>query len=104
MANVEDLRIIRFITGEEIMAEVTVDSNELVKVKNAVRIVVVPGKGDAANPSVGFAPFMQWSDDKELSLNPHHILTKSKPIPEFVNQYNGMFGGLVVPNSGLIKP
>ena len=105
MANVENLMILRLSTGEEILGEVTSNSGQVMTVKNPVRVVMVPSKADPKNPSVAFAPFMQWSDDKELTLNANHVIVTATPIAEFVNQYNGMFGGLVVPpKTGLITP
>ena len=105
MANVENLSIIRLSTGEEIMAEVLIHDEKIFQVKNPVRIVVVPSKTDPNNPSVAFAPYMQWTDDKTLTLNANHVITSATPITEFVNQYNGMFGGIVVPpKSGIITP
>lgn len=105
MANVENLRILRLSTGEEIMAEVLVHDDKVVQVKNPIRVIVVPSKTDPQNPSVGFAPFIQWTDDKTLTLSANHVITSVTPLAEFVNQYNGMFGGLVVPpKSGLITP
>ena len=64
----------------------------------------MPSKADPNNPSIGFAPFTQWTDDKELTLNANHVTYTASPIPEFVNQYNGMFGGLVLPDTKIIKP
>lgn len=104
MANVENLKILRLSTGEEILGEVLDENVTKFVVKNPVRVVVMPSKTDPKNPSVGFAPFMQWSDDKALTLNALHVITTATPIAEFVNQYNGMFGGIVVPKSGLITP
>jgi hypothetical protein len=105
MANVENLKILRLTTGEEIIGEVLDHNVTKTIVKNPVRIIVVPSKADPNNPSVAFAPFLQWSDDKELTLNSNHVIVLASPITEFVNQYNGMFGGIVVPSkSGLITP
>ena len=104
MANVSNLKIIRLSTGEELLGEVTEQGTSKVVVKNPVRIAIVPSQADPKNPSVAFAPFVQWTDDKELSLNANHVIVIATPIPEFVNQYNSMFGGLVVPNSKIITP
>ena len=100
----ENLMLLRLSTNEEIMGEVLVHDEKIYQVKNPVRIVVVPSKTDPSNPSVGFAPYIQWTDDKELTLNAKHVITTATPIAEFVNQYNGMFGGIVVPKTGIIKP
>lgn len=104
MANVENLKILRLSTGEEIMGEVVAFNATEYIVKNPVRVIMVPSKTDPNNPSVAFAPFVQWSDEKELTLNANHVMLMTTPIKEFVNQYNSMFGGIVVPNSKLITP
>ena len=104
MANVEKLKIIRLLSGEEIIAEVTSDSGTVVTIKNALRIVVMPNKADPNTPSVGLAPFVQFTDEKELTLNKNCVITTATPVADFVNQYNSVFGGLVVPNSKLIVP
>jgi hypothetical protein len=104
MANVENLKILRLSTGEEIMGEIVDENITKVVIKNPVRIVVVPSKSDPNNPSVAFAPFLQWSEDKELTLSAKHVIVTASPITEFVNQYNGMFSGIVVPKSGIITP
>ena len=102
MANVQNIKILRLSTGEEILGEVTEENSSSLKIKNPVRVVVVPSKADPNNPSVAFAPFIQWSDDKVLTLNANHVITTATPITEFINQYNGMFGGLVVPQTKII--
>lgn len=104
MANVENLKIIRMLTGEELIAEILEDAYETIKVKNALRIVVMPSKTDPSAPTVGLAPYLQFSEDKELTLNKNCVITTATPVADFVNQYNSVFGGLVVPNSKLIVP
>ena len=104
MADTKNLLLLRLSTGEEIMGEVLVHSDKIYQIKNPVRVLVVPSKTDPNNPSVGFAPFIQWTDDKDLTLNASHVITTASPITEFINQYNGMFGGIVVPKSGIITP
>ena len=102
MAKTENLKIIRMLTGEEIIAEIVVDSGEKLSIKNPLRIVVMPNKADPQQPTVGLAPFMQFSEEKELTLNKNHVTFTATPINEFVNQYTAMFGGLVVPPASKI--
>ena len=98
------VQIIKLITGEELLAEIVGDDT-MVRVKNPVRIVVMPNKIDPKTPNIGFAPWAEFSDDKEFTLDKSHIVAIMTPIKEFVNQYNSMFGGLVVPTgSNLILP
>jgi hypothetical protein len=101
-----NIKIIKLITGEELLAEVTILSQipNSITMKNPVRIVVMPNKLDPKTPNVGFAPWAEFSEDKSFDLDKAHILAIINPIKEFVNQYNTMFGGLVVPSSNLIMP
>ena len=101
-----NIKIIKLITGEELLAEVTISSPipNSITMKNPVRIVVMPNKLDPKTPNVGFAPWAEFSEDKSFELDKAHILAIINPIKEFVNQYNTMFGGLVVPSSNLIIP
>lgn len=98
------IKIIKLITGEELLGEILPSSEVICKVKNPVRIVVMPNKIDPKTPNIGFAPWAEFSDDKEFILDKSHVLAIMTPINEFVNQYNTMFGGLVVPKSNLIIP
>lgn len=98
------VKIIKLITGEELLGEILPSSEVICKVKNPVRIVVMPNKIDPKTPNIGFAPWAEFSDDKEFILDKSHVLAIMTPINEFVNQYNTMFGGLVVPKSNLIIP
>lgn len=97
-------KIIKLITGEELLAEIMPSSESICKIKNPVRIIVMPNKMDPKTPNIGFAPWAEFSDDKEFTLDRSHVLAIMTPINEFVNQYNSMFGGLVVPKSNLIIP
>jgi hypothetical protein len=101
----DNVKILKLITGEEVLAEVS-DSiaSDKILIKNAVRVVVMPNKLDPKTPNVGFAPWADFSDDKTVTLDKSHIIAIMTPIKEFVNQYNSMFGGLVVPTSNLILP
>jgi hypothetical protein len=101
MANI---KLIRLLSGEDILGEVLDITDKSVTIKNAVRVVVIPNKANPDQPGVAFAPFSHWTKDTELELYMGTILTMMNPITEFINQYNTTFGGLVVPDSKLILP
>lgn len=98
------VKIIKLITGEELLAEIMPSGDAVCKIKNPVRIIVMPNKIDPKTPNIGFAPWAEFSDEKEFVLDKSHVLATMTPINEFANQYNSMFGGLVVPKSNLIIP
>lgn len=98
-----NVKYIKLLNGEELVAEVVKDDLRTI-IKNPIRLVIVPSKADPKTPSVGLAPWAEFSDDKEITLDRNHILAIMTPIQEIVNQYNGIFGGIVAPSSKLILP
>ena len=99
-----NVKLIKFLGGEEIIAEVLSDEATSLVVKNAVRIVVIPDKMDPKSPQVGLAPYLQFSDTKELSFNKALIVTTATPLTDFINQYNSLFGGIQLATSKIITP
>ena len=100
-----NLKLIRLISGEELLAEILSETTTDVTLKNAVRVVIMPSKTSATTPTVGFAPWAEFSDEKEFTIHKAHVIVTMKPVEEFINQYNNMFGGIVsVPTSKLIIP
>ena len=99
-----NVKLIKFLGGEEILAEVLSEETATLTVKNAVRIVVIPDQLNPKTPQVGLAPYLQFSDDKELTFNRSLIVTTATPHTEFVNQYNSLFGGIQLATSKIITP
>lgn len=105
---VKNIKLIRLINGSEVLGETVRHEKyeNLLIVKNPVLIMVMPSRTDPKSPQVGFAPFNQFSDDKEVMFDTQHVLCIMNPVSEFINQYNTMFGsGLVIPDKpSLIVP
>lgn len=99
-----NIKILKMISGEELLAEVTKETDTHLDVKNVVRVVIMPTANNPKNPTVGFAPWADFSDEKEFTIHKAHVIVTMKPITEFANQYNSMFGGIVAPSSKLIIP
>ena len=99
-----NVKLIRLLNGEELMAEVVSSNDSKVTIKDAIRVVVMPQRDPKASPSIGFAPWLEFSEDKQVELDKSHVLFVVTPIKEFVNQYNSLFGGIVTPTTKLILP
>jgi hypothetical protein len=99
-----NVTLIKFLGGEEILAEVVSDNDASIQVKNAVRIVVIPDQLNPKTPQVGLAPYLQFSDTKELTFNRNLVVTTATPLTDFVNQYNSLFGGIQLATSKIITP
>jgi hypothetical protein len=94
-----DVKLIRIISGEEIIAEVIDWSNGILTIKNA--LVVIPQQGQ-----IGFAP---WAtvinlEQPEIALDMKHVIYAVEVQPEVVKQYNSIFGGpdIITPSKQLI--
>jgi len=96
-----NLKLIRLL-NEELIGEVIAETDKNIVLRNPVTIVVVPSQTDPKNPQVALVPFLRFSDDKELEINRNLIVTTATPIIDFVNQYNSIFGGILIPNSNII--
>lgn len=99
----KNLKLVRLFTGEDVLADVVEVGEKFIKMKDPVRVVVVPSK-DETTPGIALAPFTHWSKDKEIELYVHVVMCIMEPITEFKNQYNAVFGGLVMSENKLILP
>jgi hypothetical protein len=99
-----NVTLIKFLGGEEVIAEVLSETDNTLTVKNPVRIVVIPDRMDAKTPQVGLAPYLQFSETKELTFNRNLVVTTAVPLTDFLNQYNSLFGGIQLPSSKIITP
>lgn len=98
------VKIVKLLTGEDLLAKILPSSNTVVRMENPVRIVVMPNKIDPKVPNIGFAPWAEFSEDKEFIVDKSQVVVIMTPIKEFINQYNSMFTGIVLPTSNLILP
>lgn len=96
-------KIIKLVSGDEVIAKILPSGDTVLKMENPVRIIVMPNKIDPKTPNIGFAPWAEFTDQKTFTIDKSHVLCIMDPIKEFVNQYNSMFGGIVLPPSGIIK-
>lgn len=100
----KNIKLVRLINGEEILCEVVSDVGFQVTVKNPLRVVVIPNKSTPNSPTVGLAPWAEFSDDEAFLLEKSHVLAIMNPVKEFVSQYNSTFSGIITPTSGLLLP
>ena len=90
-----DVKLIRVITGEEIIAEVVDWSDGLITVKNG--LVVLPNA-----QGVGFAPWATVisKENPEITMNMHHVVYVAEVQEDVSKKYNEMFGSkVIVPES-----
>ena len=88
-------KLIRIVTGEEIIAEVLEETASYIKIQNA--LVVIPSA-----QNVGFAPWATVisKEDPEIEIQKNHIVYVAEIQEDVANKYNEMFGSkLQLPTS-----
>lgn len=94
-----NVKILRLVNGQEVVAELLNEDETGIRIKNPVMVMVIPNRADPNNPNIGLAPWANFSDDKEFVLNKSTVIAIMSPIKDFLNEYNRMFSGLVLPSS-----
>ena len=93
-----DIKLIRIISGEEIVAEVLDFSNGVLTIKNP--LVVIPQQGQ-----VGFAPWATVIDTErpEIGLDMRHVIDAVEVASDVRTQYAKIFGSnIITPDKELI--
>ena len=86
-----DVKLIRIITGEEIIAELLEETDTSIKVQNG--LVVLP------NPQgVGFAPWATVidNDNPEITMSRQHVVYIVALQEDVAKKYNEMFGSKLI--------
>ena len=90
-----DVKLIRIVTGEEIIAELLEETESYIKVQNG--LVVIP-----STQGVGFAPWATIisKEKPEITLDKRNLIYVVDLDEEVIKKYNEMFGSkLVTPAS-----
>ena len=98
MKKMIDVKLLRIVTGEEVIVELLSETEETVTVQNG--LVVLP-----TNNGVGFAPWATVIDPEfpEIALDMKHVIYSVAVAPQVVEQYNKIFGSnIITPDKQLI--
>ena len=89
-----DVKLIRIVTGEEIIAELVSQDENTITVKNG--LVVLPSA-----QNVGFAPWATVisKENPEITLDMKHVIYVAEIDHSVAKKYNQMFGSpLITPD------
>ena len=85
--------VIRLLTGEEIVADIT-PSEGGITLKNPAALMVQAGRD--GRPSVGLADYVMFAEKKEVFIESSHILFFYEPMIDIKNSYSSAFGSGIV--------
>jgi hypothetical protein len=90
-----DVKLLRIVTGEEVIAELLSETEETITVQNG--LVVLP-----TNNGVGFAPWATVisKESPEITVSKTHVVYVAEVQEDVCKKYNEMFGSkLITPDS-----
>lgn len=101
----ENIRMFRTATGEDVIAEY-VETTELGDVyKNTIQLIAIPSRENPGAQNIGFAPFPAFNkpmSDTKITFNADRIVFYIDIDPEFLDNYNSVFGNIVTPSPKFI--
>jgi hypothetical protein len=92
-----NVKLIRIVTGEEIVAEVVSETDDTITVKNG--LVVLP-----TGQSIGFAPWATVisKDDPEITMDRKHVIYVAEVQDSVSEKYQDMFSVIKAPSKKLV--
>jgi hypothetical protein len=93
----KEIKLVKLSSGEEFVAEITIDSQEYLFCKNMAKFMPIqnPNTGKMQLMMVPFNPLIP--DDDIVRFNQQHITFCISPVEEFIEQYNNAFSELTLP-------
>jgi hypothetical protein len=96
--NIMATKLVRLVTGENLLANVT-DNGSTLTLKKPAMIVMI-NKGE-----VGLVPWIPFAKDESVTVAADKVLYCVDPEDNTANEYSTGFGsGLVMPTNGGVKP
>ena len=91
------IRILKLVTGEEIIGDSSEAHGEIT-VKKPCYIQIVPSRADPEQPAMALMPYAAYTKDHKVVIDISSIVWSEEPLIELYNQYNYLFcTGLVIP-------
>ena len=90
-----DVKLLRIVTGEEVIAELLSETEETITVQNG--LAVLP-----TNNGVGFAPWATVisKENPEITISKTHLVYVAEVQEDVCKKYNEMFGSkLITPDT-----
>lgn len=94
-----DIKLFKLTSGEEIMASLILRGLDY-EIEDVVTLVYQQA-GDG-RMTVGFAPFMPYSDEKVIKLNPSSVAAEANPKDQILSEYKRVFSKIVIAPAGSI--
>lgn len=96
-----NLRILRLLTGEEIVGDITNESETHYTIENPCALAI--GMNSSGRAALNMQPMLLFSEQKIVKINKTHVMFDVSVANEIQNKYNEIYGsGIVVAKGKLI--
>ena len=85
------IKIVKLISGEELVADVTMGDTTMTMVKPCV-LQMVPSRANPDQPMMGMFPYAMYTENHTIDVDISNVVWCETPINELYNQYNSAFG------------
>ncbi len=92
------VRMLRMITGEDLIAETHYKDADTAVLKNPIAAIAM-GMQPNGKPQIGFAPWPPFTTDKEIRVDRRHIIAETTPLNEFLDEYRRMTSPIMTPSA-----
>lgn len=94
------IKILRLISGEEVLGEILNETRDNIIVKNPCLIGLMMAQD--GRPNLNMQRMLTFSEDTEVSMNRNHILFMTSVDSKIENKYNEIFGNIIVAQPKII--
>tara|TARA_R110000824_G_scaffold292565_4_gene480961 strand:+ start:1058 stop:1384 length:327 start_codon:yes stop_codon:yes gene_type:complete len=94
----DDIKIIRLLSGEEILGKINKD-DEYYDIKGPVVLNWMANEDKPGTPKLMIAALLPHGEGDEVRIHERHVVFEFTPMQDILNEYNAAYGsGIVVPN------
>jgi hypothetical protein len=98
--NVGDVKVFKFVTGEEVIATVTGLVHTSVEIDECLAIIMQINQ-QTGRPQPALLPWgHSTKDSKRIPLS--HVLYYGEPVDNLLEHYNETFGKIITPSNGIV--
>ena len=92
MAN--DVKVLKLITGEEVIARVTEEENNLITLEKPMTLQMIPPNTSTGQMGFALVPWMKAAKNKKVTISIEHILTEDEASEQTEKNYLQVVTGL----------
>jgi hypothetical protein len=92
-----NIKLVRLVTGEDILTEFQQD-DDVITLTNPLIVYVTPQQGPGQSAQVGLSQWVPYSASKEFNIDSSKVVFVVDPAEDLSRQYDSVFGlGLILP-------